>query len=175
MYSDLLQTKINPSSSISEGERLTGILDFLTASTARTDQSSLNYWSRPRQNTREESTNLRQAVLRDSNLPDGDIIITHLTSINRVLTRIHRARPFVAGCRPSCERPTHPRWLMISYLHCILSNNAWMKIFIMWKLCEKKLKIWSLKLTEKTVPLKFFFLFHLDISSIVEYKNLKCP
>lgn len=110
IYSDSLRTKINPSSSISEGERLTGVLDFLAASMGRTDQSSLNYWSRPRQNTRGESTNLRQAILRDSNLPDGDIIITHLTSINRVLTRIHRAWPFVAGCRPSYERPTHPRW-----------------------------------------------------------------
>lgn len=113
IYSEIQRTKINPGSSISEGERLTGVLDFLTASMARTDQSSLNYWSRPRQNTRGESTNLQQAILRGSNLPDGDIIITHLTSINRVLTRIHRARPFVvllANVRHTLDDP-----LTISY------------------------------------------------------------
>lgn len=134
-----MRTKINSNSSISEGERLTGVLDFLAASMARTDQSSLNYWSRPRQNTRGESTNLRQAILRDSNLPDGDIIITHLTSINRVLTRI------VAVCRPVVVLLANVRYtlddpLMISYSHRILSNNAWMNenfhAKIMWKKIE---------------------------------------
>lgn len=137
IYSDSVRTKINSNSSISEGERLTGVLDFLAASMARTDQSSLNYWSRPRQNTRGESTNLRQAILRDSNLPDGDIIITHLTSINRVLTRIHRGR-LSPGCRPSCERPIHPRW---SINDILFASHPIEQCMDEWKfLCENYVK-----------------------------------
>ena len=52
---------------------------------------------------------------------------------------------------------------------CMDENFHYVKI--MWKKIENLI----IKTHWENGAIEVFFLFHLDISSIVEYKNLKCP